>query len=333
MSNLALTLNLLGFAKPLAGTMTPTEGPSSSNVGADSAFMPFRRLMAATEAGESSFVAMVQAMLANGNAFPGSGRDLPPEAVALSGRWFGEWEGELAGVTEASLSATIQRGLEGRPVPTALAAKLDLAPFAQAFEPLQSPKAMLALPEQMVATRWGPDAADLSPPLLASTNQFVPQFRSTDAPAVTRPPLLLDVPLGHEKWVEALGERVNLMLRGDQQVARLRLDPPHLGPLELRVALNQDQASVALVAQHALVREALEQAIPRLRELLGQQDLQLVDVDVSQGELADGHGRSKTGGDPPTPRQGAPEHRGGSDTLTERPVEIRAGRQLVDLFA
>jgi flagellar hook-length control protein FliK len=87
--------------------------------------------------------------------------------------------------------------------------------------------------------------------------------------------------VGGKAWEGAIADRVMWMVQGEQQFAKLRLNPPNLGPLEVRVSVNQDQANVSFVAQHAAVREALEAAMPRLREMFDQQSMQLVRADVS----------------------------------------------------
>lgn len=94
----------------------------------------------------------------------------------------------------------------------------------------------------------------------------------------------IQAPVQHPKWAQELGERVNWVarLKSGIQTAEIKLNPAHLGPLEVRVNLNQDQASIQFVSHHAAVREAIESAVPKLREMLGEQNLNLVDVNVSQ---------------------------------------------------
>ena len=67
----------------------------------------------------------------------------------------------------------------------------------------------------------------------------------------------------------------------------MRINPPHLGPIDIQLTLQNDQASVSFGAQHGVVREALEAAIPRLREMFGDNNLQLVNVDVGQRHNGD----------------------------------------------
>jgi hypothetical protein len=92
----------------------------------------------------------------------------------------------------------------------------------------------------------------------------------------------IDVPLRDTRWAESLGNRVMWMLNQDKAGAELKLHPPQLGPLEVRVSLEGEHTSVSFIAHHAAVREALESAIPRLREMLGSGGLHLANVDVSQ---------------------------------------------------
>ncbi|MCW9014745.1 MAG: flagellar hook-length control protein FliK [Gammaproteobacteria bacterium] len=89
-------------------------------------------------------------------------------------------------------------------------------------------------------------------------------------------------PLQNPGWSNSIAERISWMINGNFQHAELKLNPAHLGPLEIKLAINDDQASVSFVTAHAPVREALDVAMPRLREMLEQQGLNLADVDVSQ---------------------------------------------------
>ena len=86
--------------------------------------------------------------------------------------------------------------------------------------------------------------------------------------------------VGDRGWSQAVADRIVWMVQGEQQFAKLKLNPPNLGPLEVRVSVSNDQASVSFIAQHAAVREALEAALPRLREMFDQQSLDLVRADI-----------------------------------------------------
>jgi len=63
-------------------------------------------------------------------------------------------------------------------------------------------------------------------------------------------------------------------------VARLRLTPAHLGPLEIHISVEDDRAQVWFGTQHSQTRDALESALPRLREMFAEQGLELTQADV-----------------------------------------------------
>jgi flagellar hook-length control protein FliK len=79
-----------------------------------------------------------------------------------------------------------------------------------------------------------------------------------------------------------LRERVNLMVRQNIQVAEIRLDPAGLGQMQIKIDMQQDQASVQFVVQQPQAKELLEQQLPRLREMLQQQGIVLSDGQVQQ---------------------------------------------------
>jgi hypothetical protein len=100
-------------------------------------------------------------------------------------------------------------------------------------------------------------------------------------------PLPIDIHPGHKGWDQAMGERMMWMIGNRVQAAEVRITPPHLGPIDIRISIQNDQASVSFLAQHGVVREALEASIPRLREMLGENNLQLANVDVGQREAGE----------------------------------------------
>jgi len=96
-------------------------------------------------------------------------------------------------------------------------------------------------------------------------------------PAGSRP---LHNPVGTAAWADELGTRLTILAERGQHSASLRLSPEHLGPLEVRISVRDDQASVWFGAAHSDTRAAIEQALPRLRELFASQGLSLTDAGV-----------------------------------------------------
>jgi flagellar hook-length control protein FliK len=100
--------------------------------------------------------------------------------------------------------------------------------------------------------------------------------------------------VGQTGWSDELGGRVERMLDKSVHSAEIKLNPAHLGPLEVRIRLHQDQAEIQFSSQHAAVREAIETALPKLREMLGHQQINLVDSSVvvpSNQTASDGTGQ------------------------------------------
>lgn len=85
------------------------------------------------------------------------------------------------------------------------------------------------------------------------------------------------------QWNSQVGDRINWMVNNNMQRVEIRLDPPELGNLDIRLNMAKDnQASILVHVTNATAKEAIESAIPRLREMFEQQGLDLTDVDVSQ---------------------------------------------------
>lgn len=102
--------------------------------------------------------------------------------------------------------------------------------------------------------------------------------------AVTRPetPVLhLDLPVTQPEWADGIDERIVWLSDNRVNDAQIRLNPAHLGPVEVRVSVGEDQTRVSFIAHHAATREALESATPRLREMLAAHGFGTVNVNLS----------------------------------------------------
>lgn len=92
----------------------------------------------------------------------------------------------------------------------------------------------------------------------------------------------LRTPVGTSAWTDELANKLTVFVNRGVQSASLQLSPEQLGPLEIHISISNDQTSVWFGAAHAETRTALEQALPRLRELLAGQGLNLSDAGVSR---------------------------------------------------
>jgi flagellar hook-length control protein FliK len=138
----------------------------------------------------------------------------------------------------------------------------------------------------------------------------------------------VNVPFGHAAWGQAFSNQVVWAMNQGLPTAALHLSPAELGPVSVQIRLDQDQASVSFVSAHAAVRDAIEAALPRLRDMLGAQGITLADVNVSQ------HGQSQHAQRDPA---GAGYAHAGSMTdsgeeLPAAPLVVRA-RGMLDVYA
>ena len=89
-------------------------------------------------------------------------------------------------------------------------------------------------------------------------------------------------PVGTSAWADELGGKITWMAKQGIESASLRLSPEHLGPVEVHISVQNGATSVTFGAAQADTRTALEQALPRLREMFANQGLTLADAGVSR---------------------------------------------------
>jgi len=142
----------------------------------------------------------------------------------------------------------------------------------------------------------------------------------------------IPVPPQHPQWGQALGERLQWLVGQHLQEAEIRLDPPELGSLEVKIQIHKDTATISFVTPHAQVRDAVEAATSRLRDMLGEVGINLGDVNVSQESF----GQQQMAG------QGQPQGHVQPDSLQLATDEaelrpglapLRRGQGLLDTYA
>jgi flagellar hook-length control protein FliK len=111
---------------------------------------------------------------------------------------------------------------------------------------------------------------------------------------------------------QGVADRVALMMDGNLTSAKLQVNPPALGPIEVRIALQGGHAQVWLASHSAVTRDALESSSSKLREMLGSQGFSQVSVDISQRSFQERSPPSQAyesarsvGSDAPVPAQAA----------------------------
>ncbi|MFM1687372.1 flagellar hook-length control protein FliK [Aeromonas salmonicida] len=120
---------------------------------------------------------------------------------------------------------------------------------------------------------------------------------TTDISARRDPQHLAHLKLASPETPVQLHQKVNLMLTDKLQQAEIQLDPLGLGKMKIQIQMGSDnQANVHFVVQHGQTREMLEQAMPRLRDMLAGQGIQLGQTLVQQQPQQQSQGQSAFSG-------------------------------------
>jgi flagellar hook-length control protein FliK len=179
-------------------------------------------------------------------------------------------------------------------------------------------------------------AADVEPPAAtieqaqpaAQTHAAAPPAHAAaagNAPSVVR----VGTPVGARGWDAEVGQKIVLLANRQESRAELTLTPPQLGRVEVTISVSGDQTSAAFVSASPAAREALEQALPRLREILAEAGITLGQASVN-AESPRQDRESTPGG------ERAGEGNGRSDERAVAPAQmhwLRRSEGLVDTFA
>lgn len=141
-------------------------------------------------------------------------------------------------------------------------------------------------------------------------------------PALAREPLALQLPLRASGWDVELSQRIVWLVGRQAQWAEITVNPPNLGSIEVHLALRGNDASAYFYSPHAVVREAIDASLDRLRDLLAAAGIQLGQAQVGQESLT----RQQANGYLEATRAPVVALPG----LDEGPARVRQG--LVDLY-
>ncbi|EJG0886204.1 flagellar hook-length control protein FliK [Vibrio parahaemolyticus] len=131
----------------------------------------------------------------------------------------------------------------------------------------------------------------------AAGQQSVAAQQQTRAEAAQQAQLPLQ--LTKELANEQVAEKVQMMMSKNLKNLDIRLDPPELGRMQIRMTMNNDLANVHFTVTNPQARDIIEQTLPRLREMLAQQGMQLADSSVQQqssGQQQSGYAAAEQNG-------------------------------------
>ena len=139
--------------------------------------------------------------------------------------------------------------------------------------------------------------------------------------AALQPPLALT----EATAAQQIKDRVMVQIQHKLQTAEVQLHPEELGSMQIKLNLQQDQLSVQFVVQQGAAKEALEQQMPKLRELLEQQGIAL-----SEGQVEQRQSRSQQ--EQHSGRHG--NHAGAESELAAvQTVQMKVSDRMVDFYA
>ena len=176
------------------------------------------------------------------------------------------------------------------------------------------------------ATKLENDSRPVSTKGIEPTSPLTPSL-ALNAPQPAT--ITIETPVHDASWrLDAATRIANLVTRGIEH-AEVRVTPPDLGPVELRIDVRGGEATLAIIAAQPATRDALEQALPLLRDMLAQQGLSL-----GQATVADGRAQSESSGNGSSPRTDAFAGNAGlEDAVAARPAHPGIARGLIDVFA
>lgn len=157
----------------------------------------------------------------------------------------------------------------------------------------------------------------------------------TGASQPHQPTATVSEPVGSPAWGQEVGQRVVWMANRAMGQAELVLTPPQMGRVEVHLTVNGDQATASFASTNPVVREALEAALPRLREVLADAGIQLGQAQVGSENPRQTAQQDKNP-DNSSLRGSASAGDASNPSAEERlssTAALKLGRGLVDVFA
>jgi flagellar hook-length control protein FliK len=136
-------------------------------------------------------------------------------------------------------------------------------------------------------------------------------------------------PVSDVGWGHEFVGRMNLMVKNGVQEMKLQLKPAELGLLEIKLSTEGDQAKVIFNVHNAAARDAIDSAMPRLRDMLEQSGLQLVHSEVNDNSSQQDQGNPSNNSAVLTADAGA-ENESAEGLQLE--VAVRAADSLIDYY-
>jgi flagellar hook-length control protein FliK len=309
----ATSAGLAGVSAMLSALLTPASTPSGAPAaestadaslnGVASAGSDPAQSKAAVLRDTSTFAAVpdipldaagteaTRALAANGAGDGGKAqRDIAAGVAGIADALLGGRESATTAPTPRDMAANLRRARE----------QID----SDAMRPTNVAGATVSAPSTSVAASLAASLLRDTPvDAQASPNKLDPADVATLSPAyglqhAASPPrpesIAIATPVTSPGWQGEFAEKLGQVVMAGSDRAEFRLHPADMGPVDVRITVNADQASVLITAPHAATRDALEQALPQLRDLLANQGITLGQANVqSENRPSDDSSRTR----------------------------------------
>jgi flagellar hook-length control protein FliK len=105
---------------------------------------------------------------------------------------------------------------------------------------------------------------------------------SNQTPVTTEQLVQNSINTARSEVTKALYNKANIMLNLNLKEAEVRLDPPELGSMQIRLRSDAEQAQINFIVQNQAAKEMLEQTMGKLKEMLAEQGIELGESSVSE---------------------------------------------------
>ncbi|NBU58675.1 MAG: hypothetical protein EBS23_02635 [Betaproteobacteria bacterium] len=218
------------------------------------------------------------------------GEPLPPGQAPATSNWLTTRPDSLA-ITLAD------RALMQDPVAQA---PIELEQLVRSLDTKLASVVGVAVPQEEVLSLSANAGASKAAAAVEAPLNGALQLPGLGAPVDNAPEpvaLSLNAPLQQAgRWASELGDRVAWVANNRLTAATLQVNPPQLGPIEVRIQISGDQAAVSFAAVQPQTREAIQQALPVLASSLASQGLSLGQASVGRDHLPQQGGQGGSGG-------------------------------------
>lgn len=173
-----------------------------------------------------------------------------------------------------------------------------------------------------------------APPQPAAPAIATPLAPPTLLPSTVLPAqLTINTPVTQDNWGEEFNQKITWLASSKEQTAELHLNPPQLGPMDVVLKVSGDQATALFTSPHAAVRDAIEQALPKLREMMADNGIMLGNATVSDQASRNSQDQSNSSAQRSHPDNIAGISDSARSNMSVRVSPISRHNGIVDTFA